>query len=217
VKIAVFVTAASLVIGYPIAYFISQLRGTAMTIGLAFVLLPFWTSVLVRNYAWFVMLSRNGVINSSLIGLGLTSQPFALLFNTLAVTIGMTYVLVPFMILSLLSVMRGISSSYLRASASLGASRTETFWRVYFPLSKPGVYAGCLLVFITSIGFFITPALLGGGRVPMIAVLIESQVRGVLNFGVGSALGTLLLAIVLILYYIFDRVLGVETMFGSAR
>ena len=129
----------------------------------------------------------------------------------------MSYVLVPFMILSIFSVMRGINPVYVKASASLGASAVETFWRVFFPLTLPGVYAGVLLVFITAMGFFITPALLGGGRVPMIAVLIESQVRGVLNFGVGSALGTLLLAGVLAIYYAFDRLLGVDALFGRKR
>jgi len=215
VKVSLYVTAAALIIGYPIAYYLSRLRGSALTIALAFVLLPFWTSVLVRNYAWFVLLARRGVINSLLAGIGV--GPLPLLFNTAAVVIGMSYVLVPFMILSIFSVMRGINPIYVKASASLGASRIETFWRVFFPLTLPGVYAGVLLVFITAMGFFITPALLGGGRVPMIAVLIESQVRGVLNFGVGSALGTLLLAGVLAIYYAFDRVLGVDALFGQKR
>lgn len=217
VKISVYVTAASFVIGYPIAYYLSRLRGASLTAGLALVLLPFWTSVLVRNYAWYVLLARRGVINSLLIDSGISTQPMALLFNTTAVVIGMTYVLMPFMILSIFSVARGVDPLYLKASATLGASPLATFWRVFFPLSLPGVYAGALLVFITALGFFITPALLGGGRVPMIAVLIESQIRGVLNFGVGSALGTMLLVAVLAVYYLFDRVLGVESMFGEAR
>jgi putative spermidine/putrescine transport system permease protein len=216
-KIALYVTTAALLIGYPIAYFISRLRGAAMTLALAFVLLPLWTSVLVRNYAWFVLLARRGVVNSLLQGLGVVGEPLPLLFNTAAVVIGMSYVLVPFMILSIFSVIRGLDPIYVKASTSLGASELQTFWRVFFPLSLPGVYAGTLLVFITAIGFFITPALLGGGRVPMVATLIESQVRGVLNFGVGSALGTLLLVAVLAIYYVYDRVLGVEALLGEAR
>ena len=215
VKISVYVTATTILIGYPIAYYLSRLRGPALTVGLALVLLPFWTSVLVRNYAWYVLLARRGVINSVLMDLGISAQP--LLFNTTAVVIGMSYVLVPFVILSVFSVARGIDPLYLKASATLGASPLATFWRVFFPLSLPGVYAGALLVFITALGFFITPALLGGGRVPMIAVLIESQVRGVLNFGVGSALGTFLLVAVLAIYSLFDRVLGTESLFGEAR
>ena len=216
-KISVYVTATTVLIGYPIAYYLSRLRGPALTVGLALVLLPFWTSVLVRNYAWYVLLARKGVINTVLMDLGISTQPLPLLFNTTAVVIGMSYVLVPFVILSVFSVARGIDPLYLKASATLGASPLATFWRVFFPLSLPGVYAGALLVFITALGFFITPALLGGGRVPMIAVLIESQVRGVLNFGVGSALGTFLLVAVLAIYYLFDRVLGTESLFGEAR
>lgn len=216
-KISLYVTAAAVVIGYPIAYYLSQLRGVALTIGLALVLLPFWTSVLVRNYAWLVLLSRRGIINSLLIALGIMDQPLPLLFNTTAVVIGMTYVLVPFMILSVLSVARAIDPIYAKASASLGASPLATFWHVFFPLSLPGVYAGVMLVFITAIGFFITPALLGGGRVPMIAVLIENQVRGVLNFGVGSALGTVLLIAVLAMYYLFDRVFAAESLLGARK
>ncbi len=216
-KISLYVTASALLLGYPIAYYISRLRGATMTIALGFVLLPLWTSVLVRNYAWLVLLARRGVVNSVLQGLDVVNEPLPLLFNTTAVVIGMSYVLVPFMILSIFSVMRGLDPIYVEASTSLGASDLQTFWRVLVPLSLPGVYAGSLLVFITAIGFFITPALLGGGRVPMVAVLIESQVRGVLNFGVGSVLGTLLLVAVLAIYYVYDRLLGVEALLGEGR
>jgi len=216
-RISVYVTLATLIVGYPIAYYLTRLRGMAFTIAVALVLLPFWTSVLVRNYAWYVLLARRGVINSVLLGMGLIEDPLPLLFNTTSVVIGMTYVLMPFMVLSIYAAARNIEPVYLRASASLGASPLGTFWRVFFPLSVHGVYAGMLLVFITALGFFITPALLGGGRVPMIAVLIESQVRGVLNFGVGSALGTMLLVAVLLLYYVFDRVLGVQSLLGESR
>ncbi|MGE5536160.1 MAG: ABC transporter permease [Acidobacteriota bacterium] len=216
-RVALLVTVASLAIGYPVAYFLSKLRGRSLMVALTFVLLPFWTSVLVRNYAWFVLLARRGVVNSTLMGLGVIDQPLPLMFNMIGVTIGMTYVLVPFMILSLFSVMRNIDPAHLRASASLGASDFQTFWRIFLPQSLPGVYAGSLLVFITSIGFYITPALLGGGRVPMMATLIESQVRDVLNFGMGSALGTALLVAVLAMYYALDRVLGVEHLFGGRQ
>jgi ABC-type spermidine/putrescine transport system permease subunit I len=216
-KIAAYVTVGSLIVGYPIAYYLSKLNGAGLALALAFVLLPFWTSVLVRNYAWLVLLGRQGIVNSLLLETGIIEQPLPLMFNTTAVVIGMTYVLVPFMILSLFSVMRTIAPVHLRASASLGATRLETFWRVFFPLSLPGLYAGSLLVFITAIGFYITPALLGGGRVPMIAVLIEAQVRGVLNFGIGSALGTLLLIVVLGIYYVFDRLLGIEQLFSRGH
>ena len=215
-KISVYVTLTTLVVGYPIAYYLARLRGLALTIGIALVLLPFWTSVLVRNYAFYVLLARRGVVNSILLGTGLIHDPLPLLFNTTSVVIGMSYVLMPFMVLSIYAVARDIEPVYLKASSSLGASPFATFWRIFFPLSLHGVYAGMLLVFITALGFFITPALLGGGRVPMIAVLIETQVRGVLNFGVGSALGTMLLVAVLLLYYVFDRVLGVQSLLGRS-
>jgi len=216
-KVAAYVTVSTLIVGYPIAYYLSKLCGAGLALALAFVLLPFWTSVLVRNYAWLALLGRQGILNSALLSAGIIEYPLPLMFNMTAVVIGMTYVLMPFMILSLFSVMRTINPLHLRASAGLGASRLETFWRIFFPLSLPGVYAGSLLVFITAMGFFITPALLGGGRVPMIAVLIESQVRGVLNFGIGSAMGTLLLVVVLAIYYIFDRLLVVEHLFARGH
>ena len=214
-KVAVLVTVTTLLIAYPIAYVLARLRGWLLVLGLACVLLPFWTSVLVRNYAWIVLLSRRGVVNTLLMSLGLVVTPLPLMFNMTGVVIGMTYVLIPFMILSLYAVMRGIDPVMLRASESLGARPTQTFWRVFLPLSLPGLWSGCLLVFIMAVGFFITPALLGGGRVPMIATLIEAQVRGVLNWGVGSALGTLLLLAVLAVYWVFDRLLGVDHLLGG--
>jgi putative spermidine/putrescine transport system permease protein len=214
-EVGLAVTVAALVIGYPVAYLLARLRGRSLQIAFVLVLLPFWTSVLVRNYAWMALLARTGVVNTLLLKAGLVKAPLPLMFNLTGVVIGMTYVLLPFMILALYAIMHGIEPEYLRASASLGASRFQTFWRVFFPLSLPGVWAGCLLVFITAVGFFITPALLGGGRVPMIATLIESQIRGVLNWGLGSALACVLLIIVLALFFAFDRVLGVEQLFGA--
>lgn len=216
-QVSVLVTLAALIIGYPAAYLLSGLRGRALQLALVFVLLPFWISVLVRNYAWLSLLARQGVVNTTLISLGIIDEPLPLMFNLTGVVIGMTYVLVPFMILSLYAVMHGIDRQLLRASASLGARPLQTFWRIFFPQTLPGIWAGSLLVFITAIGFFITPALLGGGRVPMIATLIESQVRGVLNFGVGSALGVALLVLVLALCLVFSRALSIERMLGGGR
>lgn len=214
-RVAFLVTGACLVIGYPVAYLLATLGGRSLQLALVFILLPFWTSVLVRNYAWMALLSRTGVINSLLLKANVINTPLPLMFNLTGVIIGMTYILVPFMILALYAVMHGIDREYLRASASLGASRFQTFWRVFFPLSLPGIWAGCLLVFIMAIGFFITPALLGGGRVPMIGTLIESQIRGVLNWGLGSALGCVLLIMVAALFFIFDRIFGVKQLFGA--
>lgn len=215
-KVGVAVTLACLAIGYPLAYcmYASRSPGVRRFI-LILVLLPFWISALVRNYAWIVILSRQGILNSVLIALGIVDEPLPLMYNLAGVIIGMTYVLVPFMVLTLYSGMQGIDAIYLRASDSLGASRWMTFSRVFLPLSLPGIWAGCLLVFTIAIGFFITPALLGGGRVPMMATLIEAQVRGVLNWGLGSALAVILLAAVILVVLLFNRLLGTKAMFEA--
>jgi ABC-type spermidine/putrescine transport system permease subunit I len=209
-KVGAIVSAICLVVGYPLAYFLARLSGRRLMLALIFVLIPFWISSLVRNYAWIVILNRRGIINSTLMALGIISEPLDLMYNLTGVVIGMSYVLMPVMIMTLYAAMNGIDPQYARASSSLGASPQQTFWRVFVPLSLPGVWAGSILVFIIAIGFFITPAILGGGRVPMMATVIESQVRGVLNWGFGSALGVVLLAAVLLVYVLFDRLLGIE-------
>jgi ABC-type spermidine/putrescine transport system permease subunit I len=214
-KVATAVTAACLLIGYPLAYVMSRLRPNPQRLVLALVLIPFWISALVRNYSWIAILNRNGVVNSLLLSRGIIQEPLPLIYNMTGVLIGMTYVLLPFMVLTLYGAMRGIEDVYLRASASLGASTAMTFRRVFVPLSLPGVWAGCLLVFTIAIGFFITPAMLGGGRVPMIATVIESQVHDVLNWGLASALSVVLLACVLLIYAAFNRILGIKMLLGG--
>ena len=209
-KVGVTVAMLCLIVGYPLAYFLSRLTGRWLMLTMIFVLIPFWISALVRNYAWIVILNRRGIVNSTLMALGVIGEPLDLMYNLTGVVIGMSYVLMPIMILALYAAMKGIDPQYARASASLGASPHQTFLRVFVPLSLPGVWAGSLLVFIIAIGFFVTPAILGGGRVPMMATVIEGQVRGVLNWGFGSALGVLLLGAVLIVYLLFDRLLGIE-------
>jgi putative spermidine/putrescine transport system permease protein len=209
-KVGVMVAVLCLIVGYPLAYFLSHLSGRWLMLTMIFVLIPFWISSLVRNYAWIVILNRRGIVNSTLMALGVIGEPLDLMYNLTGVIIGMSYVLMPIMILALYAAMKGIDPQYARASSSLGASPQQTFLRVFVPLSLPGIWAGSLLVFIIAIGFFITPAILGGGRVPMMATVIESQVRGVLNWGFGSALGVLLLGAVLIVYLLFDRLLGIE-------
>lgn len=209
-KVGVTVALLCLIVGYPLAYFLSRLSGRRLMLTMIFVLIPFWISSLVRNYAWIVILNRRGIVNSTLMALGIIGEPLNLMYNLTGVIIGMSYVLMPIMILALYAAMKGIDPQYARASSSLGASPQQTFLRVFVPLSLPGIWAGSLLVFIIAIGFFITPAILGGGRVPMMATVIEGQVRGVLNWGFGSALGVLLLGAVLIVYLLFDRLLGIE-------
>ena len=216
-RLAAVVTLVSLVFGYPVAYLLTTAPAQRRGFFLALVLVPLWTSVLVRNYAWMVLLSKNGVINQLLLAMGVVSKPLSFLFNTTGVVIGLTYILIPFMILALHSVMAGIDRQLLRAGATLGASPFQCFLRIFLPLSFPGIAAGCLLVFIMGIGSFITPALLGGGRVPMIATLIESQVAGVLNWGLGSAISMVLLVATLILFAIYIWIVGTENLLGAGK
>ncbi|MBI2205450.1 MAG: ABC transporter permease [Candidatus Rokubacteria bacterium] len=199
-RIASLVTLLSFLLGYPVAYFLASAPRAWATAGLLFLIVPFWTSVLIRTYAWTVVLGRNGVINRSLIGLGVIEEPIAMLNNEIGVLVGMVHVLVPYMVFPIFSVMRRIDPSLAQAAEGLGASGWQSFSRVYFPLSLPGVLAGTTLVFILSVGFFITPAILGGGRVIMIAVLIERQVHEFSNWGFAAALSAVLLAASLAAY-----------------
>jgi ABC-type spermidine/putrescine transport system permease subunit I len=203
--IAAYVSIACLVLGYPVAYFLATARAPWPTIGIVFVLLPFWTSILVRTYAWMALLGRNGVINRFLLEAGLVSSPLPLLNNLTGVLIGMVHVLLPYMIFPLYAVMRRVDPGLLSAAEGLGAPGWQIFRRVYLPLTLPGVLAGVTLTYILSIGFFITPALLGGGKVIMIAVLIESQVRQFLAWDFAAALSVVLLAMTLIVYFGLKR------------
>jgi ABC-type spermidine/putrescine transport system permease subunit I len=174
------------------------------------VLIPFWTSLLVRTYAWMVLLGRKGVINQILINLGFIEEPIKMLYTTFAVNIGMIQMMTPFMVLALFSVMKGIDRGLLRAASSLGAGKFQAFIRVYVPLSLPGIGAGCLLVFIYSLGFFITPALLGGRKDVMVSMLIDEQVSSLLNWGFGAALALMLLLATAIFFFIYSRFFKLE-------
>jgi len=198
--IAAYVSVACLLMGYPVAYFLSIAPAPWPMIGMIFVLLPFWTSVLVRTYGWMVILGRNGILNRTLLESGLISTPLPLINNTAGVLIGMVHVLLPYMILPLYAVMKRMDRGLLSAAEGMGASGLQVFTRVYFPLTLPGVLAGVTLVYVLSIGFFITPALLGGGKVMMVAVLIEQQVRTFLNWGFAAALSVVLLTATLLVY-----------------
>lgn len=212
--IAVYVSVICLALGYPVAYFLANSREPWTTIGIVFVLLPFWTSILVRTYAWMVLLGRNGVINRFLLEAGLISAPLPLLNNLTGVLIGMVHVLLPYMIFPLYAVMRRVDPGLLSAAEGLGAPGWQIFRRVYLPLTLPGVLAGVTLVFILSIGFFITPALLGGGKVIMIAVLIESQVRQFLAWDFAAALSVVLLVMTLVVYFGLKRLFRGDTQWG---
>ena len=204
-KIAAVVTLLTLALGYPVAYVMATSGRAWQLVGIAFVLLPFWTSILVRTYAWMVMLGRNGVVNRTLIGWGVIYSPLPLLNNLAGVLIGMVHVLLPYMILPVFNAVKKVDPNLVLAAEGLGAPRWRAFLRVTLPLTMNGVAAGVTLVFTLSLGFFITPALLGGGRVVMIANLIEEQVRELLNWAFAGALSAILLALTLAAFWGISR------------
>ncbi len=204
-RIATIVTGVALLLAYPVAYVLATASPRWLLVGLVFLMLPFWTSVLVRTYAWMILLGRNGVLNQALLGLGVTDKPIALIYNTTGVIIGMVHVLLPYMVFPIYSAMLRVDHDLLLAAEGLGASGWNVFRRVFLPLTLPGVMAGTALVFILSLGFYITPALLGGGKVIMIAVLIEQQVRQFLEWGFASALSILLLTAAVLAYLGLNR------------
>lgn len=205
--VAAYVSIACLLLGYPVACFLSSASRVWLTVGMIFVLLPFWTSILVRTYGWMVILGRNGILNRALLASGVIDAPLPLMNNVSGVIIGMTHVLLPYMIFPLYAVMKRIDGGLVLAAEGMGASGWQVFRRIYFPLTLPGVLAGVTLVYVLSIGFFITPALLGGGKVPMIAVLIEQQVHTFLNWGFAAALSAVLLTATLAVYALLRVVL----------
>jgi putative spermidine/putrescine transport system permease protein len=206
------VTLACLVLGYPLAYRLATLPEGTANLLMILVLLPFWTSLLVRTASWIVLLQREGPINEALQWLGLINEPLALVYNRIGVYIAMTHVLLPFMVLPLYSVMRGIPPNYVRAALSLGARPTTAFARVYLPMSMPGVAAGCLLVFILAIGYYITPALVGGQADQMISYFVAFFTLQTVNWGMAAALGTVLLAGTVVLYLIYARLVGIDRL-----
>ncbi|ODV43374.1 ABC transporter permease [Cupriavidus sp. UYMMa02A] len=214
-EIAAMVTVACLMFAYPLAYFLSQIKPRLAGVLMILVIVPYFTSVLVRTYAWMVLLGTDGIVNQVLLSTGLIDKPLTLMYNRFSVLIGMTYILLPYMVLALYSVMRGIDMGLLRAAESLGSTRTLAFWRIFFPLSMPGVAAGSLLVFILSLGFFITPALMGNQGDSMISMVIESQVETYFDWGFASALSTVLLICTLALFAIYQRTVGLQRLFES--
>ena len=206
--VALTVTLMCILLGFPLSYLLAHLRDKTANLLLILVLLPFWTSLLVRTTAWMVVLQKEGVINSVLQTLGLIAEPLPLVFNRFGVVAAMTHILLPFMILPMYSVMRQIPPSYVRAARSLGASPSTAFLRVYLPQCVPGVGAGALLVFILALGYYITPALLGGSTDQMISYFVADNMGRSLNWGLASALAAILLAAVLVLYALYDRIAG---------
>ncbi|GAB7528352.1 ABC transporter permease [Pseudomonas sp. 3A(2025)] len=206
------ITFICFVLGYPLAWFLAGLPERTSNLLLILVLLPFWTSLLVRTSAWIVILQSNGVFNDVLRSLGLIDQPLDLMYNLYGTIIAMTHILLPFMVLPLYSVMRGVDQTYIRAAHSMGASPLRTFLRIYFPLSLPGVSAGGILVFILAVGYYITPALVGGRTGQMISNFIAYHMQTSLNWGLASAIASLLLIVVLLMYWVYDRFVGISNM-----
>lgn len=192
-KISVIVTGLCILLGYPVSYTMTILPPRLMQLAMLMVLLPFWTSLLVRTYAWMVLLQRRGIVNSALEALGLISQPLPLMYNTGGVVIGMVHIMLPFLILPLYASMQAVDQNLIRAATNLGSSNTSAFFRVFLPLTAPGLIAGSMLVFVMCLGFYITPALLGGGRVQMIAQRIETSVALYPTWGPAAALAVVLL------------------------
>ncbi len=213
-EISLVITLWCLVLGYPLAWWLASLPARQANVLMILVLVPFWTSILVRMAAWIVLLQREGLINKALLGVGVVAEPLTLLFNRTGVIISMVHIMLPFMILPLYSVMKSVPPSYLRAAVSLGSRPLAAFFRVYVPQTYPGIGAGALLVFILSLGYYITPALLGGADDQMISYYIARYTNVNINWGMASALGGLLLAATLVLYAIYRRVVGRELSLG---
>ena len=206
------ITACCLLLAYPLAYLLATLPERSANLLMILVLLPFWTSVLVRIAAWIVLLQSNGLINQFLMGLGLIDTPLQLVFNRIGVYISMVHIMLPFMVLPLYSVMKSIPNSYQRAAISLGCSPIASFWRVYFPQTYAGVGAGCLLVFILSIGYYITPALLGSPNDQMVSYFVAFYTNTTINWGMATALGGLLLLATLLLYIVYNWLVGADRL-----
>ncbi len=208
------ITFSCILLGYPVAWILANLPMRVANMLMILVLLPFWTSLLVRTSAWKVMLQQQGVINDTLVWLGLVDDAARLVMinNQFGTIVAMTHILLPFMILPLYSVMQTIPPSYVRAAKSLGATNMTAFWRVYFPQSVPGIGAGSILVFILAIGYYITPEIVGGTKGVFISNRIAYHISASLNWGLGAALGTILLAAVLILYWAYDKVVGIDNV-----
>jgi putative spermidine/putrescine transport system permease protein len=210
--IGVLVTSATLILGFPVAYLLATLPTRTSNLLMILVLLPFWTSLLVRTTAWFVLLQDNGVINESLQVMHLTDEPLRLIFSRFGTVVAMTHIQLPFTLLPIYSVMKTIPPSHVRAARSLGAGPFYAFWRVYFPQTVPGIAAGCLLTFILSLGYYITPALVGGPTDQMISNFISEAINQENNWGKASALGTVLLVATLLLYFVYNRLVGIDKM-----
>ncbi|MDX1605574.1 MAG: ABC transporter permease, partial [Candidatus Competibacterales bacterium] len=212
--ISALITFLTLVLGFPVAYMLANLPAKYANLLMILVLLPFWTSLLVRTTSWIVMLQTEGVLNDLLVWSRLLADEnrLQMIYNQTGTIIAMTHILLPFMILPLYSVMKGIPPNYMRAARSLGANPLVAFWKVYVPQTLPGIGAGGVLVFILAIGYYITPALVGGQSGQLISNMIAYHMQQSLNWGLAAALGSILLVAVLVLYWLYNRLLGADTL-----
>ena len=213
--ISLIVTVTTLLIGYPMAYYLTTAKGIGVRIVVLSIVLPYFTSIIVRTFSWMVLLGEHGLVNDVLLGTGLINTPLPLMYNRLGVLIGMSYVLLPYMVLTLYAAMRAIDPSLLRAATGLGASGFYTFRRVYFPLSLHGVLSGALIVYILSIGFFITPALMGGQHDIMIAMLIDRALEVAVDWPSAALMSLTLLLLTLALYAVYYRVTDIRRLIGA--
>jgi putative spermidine/putrescine transport system permease protein len=216
IRICLITTVFSVFLGYIVAYAMLHALAGVRRRMMSILLVSFWISVLVRSFAWLMLLGHNGLVNNALLSAGLIAEPIAFVRNELGVLIGMTEYMIPYAILPLLANMQGIDPRVMSASRSLGASSTQTFFRVFLPLTKPGLIAASLLVFISSLGFYVTPAILGGGKVQMIAEYISVQLLVTVRWGTAAMLATLMLISVLALMYVLNRFMKLGTVFGGA-
>ncbi len=214
-ELSFLVTFICVLLGYPLAYLISQARARVAALMLVLVLFPVWTSLLVRCYAWLVLLQRRGLVNTWLADVGMIERPLQLMHNFTGTVIGMVHIMLPFMVLPLYGSMRAINRDYLRAAASLGASPVKGFWQIFVPLSLPGLAAGIIIVFVLCLGFYVTPALLGGGRVMMWSMQIERNVTYYADWGAASSLGVVLLLMTLGILWVVGRFIGFDKFTGA--
>jgi len=215
-QVSILTTLLCVLIGFPLAYFLAQLPQKIAGVLMLTVLLPFWTSLLVRTYAWLVLLQKKGLLNDFAIQIGLWETPVKLVHNMTGTLIGMAHIMLPFLILPLYGAMRRIEPEMMHAASNLGAKPIQAFWKIFFPISLPGLVAGSLIVFVLCLGFYVTPAVLGGGRVVMIATQITAILENQFNWGAASALGVVLLVTTMIILYLAGRLLKLDSvLFGS--
>lgn len=214
-RISLLTTTICLLLAYPYAYIMAHVSRRMAGVLLIAVLIPFWSSILVRTFAWSVILQDTGLINSVLLGLGIVDEPVALIRNLIGVVVGMVHILIPFMVLPIYAVMRGIDTNLVRAAANLGSSPLDAFRRVYLPLSLPGVFAGSLLVFVLSLGSYVTPAILGNPEQAMLGQVIVTQIQSLLDWGMGAAIALVLLVVTLVTLAIAGRIVNVGEAFGG--